>query len=211
MPKQKKSKGNQFAEIAEQDARAVSSEKLKVSFEYMDWETEEFFFHGLESEYYKKFFECITQIQKSVEKDIVEQTHPSLRPKSIFNKNGTKNEFPTSVVEKLANKLLPETKDIESAKARAKKITENSAFEVTVTKEKKGRIHGFILNKIFYVVWVDPAHNLYSSKYGVRKQKDYATVRSFSGDEVIRLRDELKKCHEEYDELLTEWISSDNV
>ncbi|WP_204105857.1 MULTISPECIES: hypothetical protein [Spirulina sp. CCY15215] len=54
---------NRFAKIAEQDAKAVSSEKLKVSFEYIDWETEEFFFHGLEPKYYEKFFECITQIQ----------------------------------------------------------------------------------------------------------------------------------------------------
>jgi hypothetical protein len=87
--------GNKFAGIAAKDAEAVNSEKLKISFEYLDWETDEFFFHGLEAGYYQKFFECLTQIKQSVERDILEQTHPSLTPKSIFNKDGTKNEFPS--------------------------------------------------------------------------------------------------------------------
>jgi len=198
---------DKFSKIAAKDAKAVSSEKLKISFEYMDWETEEFFFHGLEQGYYIKFFECITQIKQSVEKDILEQTHPSLTPKSIFNKNGTKNEFPVSVIDRVANKLFLETRDKESANDEAESITTRRAFEVRVAKTY-GRLHGFIWNNIFHVVWVDPAHNLYPvNKYGVRKQEDYATVKSFSGEEIVRLRDELRDLQEQYDELYKEWAS----
>jgi hypothetical protein len=47
---------------------------------------------------------------------------------------------------------------------------------------------------------VDPAHNLYPlNEYGIRHQKDYATVKSFFGEEVIRLRNELKNLQERYD------------
>ncbi|WP_204105855.1 MULTISPECIES: hypothetical protein [Spirulina sp. CCY15215] len=111
----------------------------------------------------------------------------------------------------MADKLFLETRDRNSAKSEAESITIKRAFEVRVTKSY-GRIHGFIWNNIFHVVWVDPAHNLYpKNEYGVRKQQDYATVKSFSGDEVIRLKDELKALQEKYDELFAIWASSDNV
>jgi hypothetical protein len=199
---------SKLSKIAAKDAQAVSSEKLRISFEYMDWSTQEFFFHGLEQSFYIKFFECITQIKKSIEKDILEQTHPSLKPKSIFNKPGTKDEFPPSVIDKVADKLFLETRDWDWAKDEAVSITTRRAFEVRVAKSY-GRIHGFIWNNIFHVVWVDPAHNLYPlNEYGVRNQKDYATVKSFFGEEVIRLRNELKNLQERYDELYAEWAKT---
>jgi len=202
---------NKLLKIAAKDAKAVSNEKLKISFEYMDWETEEFFFHGLEKIYYVKFFECITKIKQSVEKDILEQTHTSLIPKSIFNKRGTKNEFPTNVVGKVADKIFLETRDKKSAYNQSIAITTKRAFEVRIGKSY-GRLHGFIWNNIFHIVWIDPAHNLYPlNNYGVRKQEDYATVKTFSGDEVVRLRDELKNLQNQYDELYSVWVSSNNT
>ena len=199
---------SKISKIAAKDAQTVGSEKLKISFEYMDWSTQEFFFHGLEQSYYFKFFECITQIKKSVEKDILEQTHPLLTPKSIFHKRGTKDEFPSGVIGKVADKLFLETRDRDSANDEAISITTRRAFEVRVAKSY-GRLHGFIWNNIFHVVWIDPAHNLYPlNKYGVRKQEDYATVQSFSGDEFVRLRDELRTLQEQYDELYEEWANT---
>ncbi|NEP63103.1 MAG: hypothetical protein F6K31_40390 [Symploca sp. SIO2G7] len=50
---------NKYRRIADSDAQAVSDEKLRVSFEYIDWNTEEFFFHGMEVKYYQKMFACI--------------------------------------------------------------------------------------------------------------------------------------------------------
>jgi len=29
---------------------------------------------------------------------------------------------------------------------------------------KRGRIHGFILGEVFYIVWLDPTHALYQGK-----------------------------------------------
>lgn len=196
---------SKISKIAARDAQAVGNEKLKVSFEYIDLSTEIFFFHGLDQSYYSKFFECITEIKKSVEKDILEQTHTSLIPKSIFNQKGTQNEFPSAVVQRVADKLFAESKNKESSINEATAITSRRAFEVRVAKSY-GRIHGFIWNNVFHVVWIDPAHNLYpQNKYGIRGQRDYATVKTFSGDELIRLRDELKNLQEKYDELYEAW------
>ena len=136
---------NKFASIADQDAKTVAEERLRVSFEYIDWESEEFFFHGMEIKYYQKFFDCIETIKSSKEKQITEQTHPSLSPKSIFN-SGTaiKNSFPEHIIEKIKSKVFVETRDEETSKAKANEIA-SRAFEVRVTKNY-GRIHGFIWN-----------------------------------------------------------------
>ena len=94
-----KNNKNKYKRIADSEAQAVSDEKLKVSFEYVDWNTEEFFFHGMEVKYYQKMFACICEISKCKESDITEQSHPSLSPKSIFNSSSSiKDSFPESII-----------------------------------------------------------------------------------------------------------------
>ena len=191
---------NKFASIADQDAKTVAEERLRVSFEYIDWESEEFFFHGMEIKYYQKFFDCIETIKSSKEKQITEQTHPSLSPKSIFN-SGTaiKNSFPEHIIEKIKSKVFVETRDEETSKAKANEIA-SRAFEVRVTKNY-GRIHGFIWNNTFNIVWLDPAHNLYSIKSGITKHRDAATIKCFSPDECLRLQETIRELQQEIAEL----------
>jgi hypothetical protein len=198
---------NRFEKIASEDVKLVANECLRISFEYLDWDTEEFFFHGLKVEYYQKVFDCLSEIKRCKEKDIVEQTHPSLKQKSIFNKNGTKNSFPDSVIKKISDNLFVQSRDRESSDSEAIDLTSKRAFEVRVARTY-GRLHGFIWNNTFHVVWFDPAHNLYPiKKYGVRKHEDFAKVRCFSPDEIVRLRDELKQCQEKFDELYDTWAN----
>ena len=194
---------NKFASIADQDAKIVAEERLRVSFEYIDWESEEFFFHGMEIKYYQKFFDCIETIKSSKEKQITEQTHPSLSPKSIFN-SGTaiKNSFPEHIIEKIKSKLFVETRDEETSKAKANEIA-SRAFEVRVTKNY-GRIHGFIWNNTFNIVWLDPAHNLYPMKGGITRHKDAATIKCFSPDECLRLQEKIRELDQEIAELYEE-------
>jgi hypothetical protein len=200
---------SKIAIIAEQDARAVAEERLRVSFEYIDWDSDEFFFHGMEIKYYQKFFDCISVITSSKEREITEQTHPSLLPKSIFNtQTSIKESFPNGVIEKIKNKLFVQTRDEQSSLAQAHEIT-SRAFEVRVAaKSNYGRIHGFIWNNTFNIVWFDPAHNLYPMKYGIQSHKDYATVKCFSPDEALRLQEKIKELQEENAELY-EALSSD--
>lgn len=185
-----------FSDIADRDFHDAANTKLNVSFEYIDWETDRFFFHGLEKKYYIKFYECINTIRGSTEEQIVQRNHPSLYPKPIFNSNtSTQSSFPSSVISKLAHKLYVELKDHKAARAEAKLRTETKAFEVRVTKNM-GRLHGFVSDKTFYVVWFDPAHNLYNQGKGIRTQSEFATVKCFSIDEFQRLvteRDNLQK------------------
>jgi hypothetical protein len=191
---------NKIAFTADQDARIIAEERLRVSFEYIDWDSEEFFFHGMEVSYYQKFFNCIATIQSSKEREITEQTHPSLFPKSIFNtKTSIRQSFPIQVTEKIKDKLFVQTRDEQSSLDQAEEIV-SRAFEVRLGKNH-GRIHGFIWNNTFNIVWFDPAHNLYPMKNGIKKHIDAATVRCFSPDEVLRLQEKIKALQEENTEL----------
>ena len=191
---------NKYRRIADSDAQSVSDEQLKVSFEYIDWDAEEFFFHGMEVKYYQKVFACISEVRQCRERDIVVQTHPSLSPKSIFNSSSSiKDSFPASVLSKIKDKLYVETKDEESSSAKAIEIA-SRAFEISPSKNY-GRIHGFVWNNTFHIVWFDPAHNLYPMKSGIRKHKDAAVVKCFSPDEALRLQTVIKELQQENAEL----------
>ena len=197
---------NRYSQIAESDATVVLEEKLKISFEYLDWDSEEFFFHGMEAKYYQKFFSCICEIKASRERDIRQQIHPSLSPKSIFNSTTSiKDSFPDSVIDKIKNKLYVQTRDRQDSLNQATEIAKR-AFELSLSKNY-GRIHGFIWNNTFHVVWFDPAHNLYPGKEGITKHKDAAVVRCFSPDEVLRLKDKITELQVEINELYEAFVN----
>ena len=37
----------------------------------------------------------------------------------------------------------------------------NSPYQFQISSNEHGRVHGFFLDNIFYIVWLDPNHNLY--------------------------------------------------
>lgn len=192
--------------IADEAAKSIDGELLKVSFEYMEWGSEYFFFHGLEEKYYQKFFECVTTLQSSTNKDIAQQSHPSLNAKSIFNTDSSiRDSFPEEVVNRVKDRLYPETRDEETSLSKALEIT-RSAFEVRLSKNY-GRLHGFLWNNIFHVVWVDPAHNLYCGKKTPKKYKEIATVRSFAPDETLVIKARLHELQEQLGELFEAWAN----
>lgn len=198
---------SKYGNIAEADAKSVSDERLRISFEYIDWNSDEFFFHGMEQKYYQKAFDCISEIKKSRESEITQQNHSSLSPKSIFNtESSIRAAFPETVVNKIKEKLYVQTRDEESAKTEALEIA-SRAFEISLAKNY-GRFHGFIWNNTFHIVWFDPAHNLYPMKRGIQKHKDIATVRCFSPDEVIRLQKIIKELQDENTDLYEAFAQS---
>ncbi|MCT7952859.1 hypothetical protein NG798_23960 [Ancylothrix sp. C2] len=40
-------------------------------------------------------------------------------------------------------------------------LREQPAFQFAISSNEYGRVHGFLLDRIFYVVWLDPHHRLY--------------------------------------------------
>ena len=41
-------------------------------------------------------------------------------------------------------------------------LRDESAFQFAISSNEYGRVHGFLLERIFYIVWLDPHHRLYA-------------------------------------------------
>lgn len=186
-------------QIADKAHASIEKEHLRVSFEYLDWETNLFFLHGMEADFYKRLFDCLHTIQTSSEDQLAKQNHPSLTCKAIFKTDtGTHDCFPEDVVVRIKTKLANE-KAADDARAEATRIA-SQAFEVSLGKNQ-GRLHGFLWNKSFHLVWFDPAHNLYPGQRKVSSQKEYEKIRCGSHEELLRLREVNTKLVKDYDEL----------
>jgi hypothetical protein len=41
---------------------------------------------------------------------------------------------------------------------------DEEAWQFSLTKSEHGRVHGFVIENVFYVVWFDPNHQLYPGR-----------------------------------------------
>ena len=66
----------------------------------------------------------------------------------------------------------------------------------------KGGIHGVLRENCFYVIWLDPLHNMYpDDRYGgLRKIRAVSTCCKDRDEEILRLQEELKKAQKDADE-----------
>lgn len=63
----------------------------------------------------------------------------------------------------------------------------------------KGGIHGVLRENCFYVIWLDPLHNMYPDDRfgGLRKVREASTCCKDRDDEILRLQDELKQAQDD--------------
>ena len=40
-------------------------------------------------------------------------------------------------------------------------LRQHEAWQFSLTANKHGRVHGLLMDDVFYIVWLDPAHKLY--------------------------------------------------
>ena len=167
------------------EPRKAAPPCLRVSFEYLDWDTSAFFAHGLDAGFYHRLFACLQSIQSATRDQIAKQTHPSLTCKAIFRTNtGTHAGFPQAVIDRIASRLRAEQFDLD-AEVEALQVARH-AFEVSMGKNQ-GRLHGFLWNRSFNLVWIDPAHNLYPGERKLRGPRELMQLRSGSHEEVLRV------------------------
>ena len=65
--------------------------------------------------------------------------------------------------------------------------------------QSKGGIHGVFRENTFYVIWLDPLHNMYpDDRYGgLRKIRETSSCCKDRDEEILRLQEELKKAQTE--------------
>ena len=74
-------------------------------------------------------------------------------------------------------------------------------YQIRISKSKGG-VHGVFRENTFYVIWLDPLHNMYpDDRYGgLRKIRKTSTCCKDRDEEILRLNDELEKAREETNE-----------
>jgi hypothetical protein len=204
----KKTFSNLVKNLAQESHNKATSNKLRISFEFLDWESEEFFVHGLTKKYYEQLFEAFGEITKSTADDIKQQTHPRLKPKYINWKGDstiTKRAFP----DKIKQSLMPQCGNNEEELQKQFEEMTRDSFELRVAKGY-GRLHGFIFDETFYLVWFDPAHNLFPGKddkgrtQKIKLPEEIAVVKTFSPKEINRIKQLNSDLYAENQKLKTE-------
>jgi hypothetical protein len=44
----------------------------------------------------------------------------------------------------------------------SQQLQQCTPYQFSLTANEHGRVHGILIDEVFYVVWLDPAHNLYA-------------------------------------------------
>ena len=76
----------------------------------------------------------------------------------------TYNEFVSSQSSALRSHKIywPKTTEPNGFTCLNAELRQQQAFQFEISANEHGRVHGFLVSNIFYIVWLDPHHNLYS-------------------------------------------------
>ena len=117
------------------------SGRVVMSFRHLDLSRDKFSVSGADLSYFPKLFERFKAVCDHPFQEFCGRENPSLRNHGI---NWAKTTEPKGFSH------------------LGVQLSGCPPFQFSVSSNKHGRVHGFILNEIFYAVWLDPDHNLYS-------------------------------------------------
>lgn len=81
-----------------------------------------------------------------------------------------------------------------------------TAFQLSLTKKKHGRAHGYFIGSTFHVVWLDPCHNLYGRGNQDMEEDMMPDGESFCEVDLADCYKELKDLQTDRDEVYTEFM-----
>ena len=116
-------------------------EDVIFSFKYLDLHgTQKFSIAGCGENYIEKLLLRLKDVSTIRYDDFIKLRSPSLRTHEINWPDTTEPQGFTCLNTALRNQL---------------------AWQFEISANEHGRVHGFLLDRIFYVVWLDPYHRLY--------------------------------------------------
>ncbi len=117
---------------------------MVFSFQYLDCVTEEFCINeSVPSSYFVKLYERLKELSRMTMKEFTSTKTKALRNHPI--------DFSDSKVLKNCFGIPNEDQ-----------IVGDSAWQFSISKDEHGRVAGFIIGQVFYIVWLDRNHSLYS-------------------------------------------------
>ncbi len=123
----------------------ISKDELRFSFKYLQLSNPKYCVNSQEVKYFLKFLERLFDISKCPIIQLKMGTYgKTLRFHPIdFGDPCVSEDGFTS----LPSAFVP--------------IAEENAWQFSISSNEHGRVHGFIIGDVFFVVWLDPDHNLY--------------------------------------------------
>jgi hypothetical protein len=117
-----------------------SNNLVKFSFKYLIKDNSSFDFTGQEADYFLKLIDRFKDVSSITIKDFRTNYSKSLRNHPIKWSDTTENSFGLPNEEQLVDE----------------------PFQFSVSSNKYGRVIGFFIEDVFYVVWFDNKHQLYA-------------------------------------------------
>lgn len=121
-----------------------ADDKIAFSFKYLDLTGNDKFTVGRCGDgYFPKFIDRLVALSKYTIRELLQATSHALRFHSHdWSRTTEPNGF-----------RLPNTQ-----------IQDLQGWQFQVSANEHGRVHGFIIDRTFYLVWIDPEHLLYAGK-----------------------------------------------
>jgi hypothetical protein len=111
------------------------------SFKHLDLTSEKFSLNDCKDNYLHKFLERLKALNGLPVHEIRTNKSKSLRAHSIDWAHTTEEKGFSFLNEQLRNL---------------------DAWQFEISSNEHGRVHGFFIDRVFYVVWIDPSHALYA-------------------------------------------------
>lgn len=119
----------------------VDSETIRFSFKHLALDHKKFSIEGKNHDYFGKVLERLKSMSTLKASEIFSNRSSALRAHPIDWEGTTEKNGFTHLNSQL--KQVP-------------------AYQFQISSNEHGRVHGFILSNIFFVIWFDPDHNLYA-------------------------------------------------
>lgn len=113
---------------------------LSFSFRYIDHQHQKFDYSGREATYFCKVIERLTALSACTTQELHVSRSKALRVHPI--------EWGT-------------TSEPDGFSHLNEQLRESRPYQFSISSNAHGRVHGFFLENVFHVVWLDPDHSLY--------------------------------------------------
>lgn len=118
----------------------IDKKKTKFSFKYLQINHSKFHIDKIDIIYWQALIERLKNLSTLTPLELRQNTSKALRCHKIdWQKTSEKEGF------RLSDKQLATVRP----------------YQFSVSSNEHGRVHGFFIDNIFYIVWLDPKHQLY--------------------------------------------------
>jgi hypothetical protein len=115
---------------------------ISFSFKYLDLDRPKFNSNGKDGGYWQTLMARLKDLSALTALELLRNRHRSLRCHPIDWKDTSEEGFGIPNEEQLVD----------------------TPYQFSLSSNEHGRVHGFFIDEVFYVVWLDPNHLLYPGK-----------------------------------------------